>query len=303
MRIPAVLPVLLVLAAPAVAHASDVYVNPALGCSDSASATVASSPSTPWCSLAPACRLARPGDVVHVAACDLRGAVPPRRLGHDGCADRVQGRRRRHDLGSGRHRERHARGRPRRRSARHDRARFGASGRLGRHVLARHARRGHRDQQRRRGRADQGRHLGHGHELAAGRQCARGLHGNGTGRRHDAQQVHGDGQRQGRPAVQRRRRRAQRHGRLRGRRHDQRQRRRCGLRARHLRGPDCERLPDRPQRDRQQRGRRRQGRRWARRDRGQPPHLLDVRARDLRQPGVRDRRSTTSSRGASSTGS
>ena len=82
MRIPAVLPVLLVLAAPAVAHASDVYVNPALGCSDSASATVAASPSTPWCSLAPAIRLARPGDVVHVAPRPTR-AVPPRRLGHD----------------------------------------------------------------------------------------------------------------------------------------------------------------------------------------------------------------------------
>jgi hypothetical protein len=68
MRIPVVLPVLLVLAAPAVAHASDVYVNPAPGCSDSVTATVASSPSTPWCSLAPAGRLARPGDVVHLAA-------------------------------------------------------------------------------------------------------------------------------------------------------------------------------------------------------------------------------------------
>ena len=69
MRLPAVLPVLLLLAIPAVAQASDVYVNPArAGCSDSASAVVASDASTPWCSLTPAARLARPGDVVHVAA-------------------------------------------------------------------------------------------------------------------------------------------------------------------------------------------------------------------------------------------
>jgi hypothetical protein len=77
MRIPAVLPVLLVLAAPAVAHASDVYVNPALGCSDSASVTVASSPATPWCSPGPATRLARPGDVVHLAAATYTTQLRP----------------------------------------------------------------------------------------------------------------------------------------------------------------------------------------------------------------------------------
>ena len=69
MRLPAVLPVLLLLAIPGIAQASDVYVNPARdGCSDSATAVVASDASTPWCSLTPAARLARPGDVVHVAA-------------------------------------------------------------------------------------------------------------------------------------------------------------------------------------------------------------------------------------------
>ncbi len=69
MRLPAVLPVLFLLAIPGVAQASNVYVNPArAGCSDSASAVVASDASTPWCSLTPAGRLARPGDVVHLAA-------------------------------------------------------------------------------------------------------------------------------------------------------------------------------------------------------------------------------------------
>lgn len=69
MRLPAVLPVLFLLALPGAAQASDVYVNPArAGCSDAASAVVAGDASTPWCSLTPATRLARPGDVVHIAA-------------------------------------------------------------------------------------------------------------------------------------------------------------------------------------------------------------------------------------------
>jgi hypothetical protein len=62
--------VLLVLVCvPAVsAQASDLYVDPANGaCSDGASLATASNPGTPWCSASPATRLARPGDVVHLA--------------------------------------------------------------------------------------------------------------------------------------------------------------------------------------------------------------------------------------------
>jgi hypothetical protein len=78
MRLPAVLPALLLLAIPGVAQASDVYVNPArAGCSDSATAVVASDASTPWCSLTPAARLARPGDVVHVAAATYAAQFRP----------------------------------------------------------------------------------------------------------------------------------------------------------------------------------------------------------------------------------
>jgi hypothetical protein len=69
MRIPAVLSALFLLAVPGLAQAADVYVNPArAGCSDSAGASVAADASTPWCSLTPAMRLARPGDVVHIAS-------------------------------------------------------------------------------------------------------------------------------------------------------------------------------------------------------------------------------------------
>jgi Right handed beta helix region len=69
MRYQAVLPILVALAAPGVAHAADVYVDPSQpGCSDAASIAVASYASSPWCSTAPAVRLARPGDVVHLAA-------------------------------------------------------------------------------------------------------------------------------------------------------------------------------------------------------------------------------------------
>ena len=68
MRLAAVLSALFVLILPGVASASDVYINPAgASCSDSVSAAVASAATTPWCSLAPAARLARPGDVVHIA--------------------------------------------------------------------------------------------------------------------------------------------------------------------------------------------------------------------------------------------
>ena len=85
MRLPAVLPVLFVLAAPAVAQASDLYVNPArAGCSDSVGVTVASEASTPWCSLTPAGRLARPGDVVHVAAATYAAQFRPAASGATG---------------------------------------------------------------------------------------------------------------------------------------------------------------------------------------------------------------------------
>jgi hypothetical protein len=68
MRLSAVISLLVLFAAPAAAQAADVYVNPgAAACSDGASIATASSASTPWCSPAPAVRLARPGDVVHLA--------------------------------------------------------------------------------------------------------------------------------------------------------------------------------------------------------------------------------------------
>ena len=78
MRLPAVLSALVLLVLPGVARASDVYVNPArAGCSDSASAVVAGNAATPWCSLAPAARLARPGDVVHIAAATYAAQFRP----------------------------------------------------------------------------------------------------------------------------------------------------------------------------------------------------------------------------------
>jgi hypothetical protein len=78
MRLPAVLSALFLLAIPGVAQASDVYVNPArLGCSDSASAVVAGNAATPWCSLAPATRLARPGDIVHIATATYAAQFRP----------------------------------------------------------------------------------------------------------------------------------------------------------------------------------------------------------------------------------
>jgi hypothetical protein len=51
------------------ARADDLYVDPGQeACSDTATAAVASNLSTPWCSPLPAMRLARPGDIVHIAA-------------------------------------------------------------------------------------------------------------------------------------------------------------------------------------------------------------------------------------------
>ena len=78
MRYLAVLPTLIALAAPGVAQAADLYVNPAQpGCSDAASIAVASTASSPWCSAAPAMRLARPGDVVHLAAATYGAQLRP----------------------------------------------------------------------------------------------------------------------------------------------------------------------------------------------------------------------------------
>ena len=78
MRYLAVLPILVALAAPGVAHAADVYVDPSQpGCSDAASIAVASYASSPWCSTAPAVRLARPGDVVHLAAGTYNAQLRP----------------------------------------------------------------------------------------------------------------------------------------------------------------------------------------------------------------------------------
>jgi hypothetical protein len=57
-----------VLACPAIAQAADLYVDPAQpGCADTYASAVAASAATPWCSLSPAGRLARPGDIVHIA--------------------------------------------------------------------------------------------------------------------------------------------------------------------------------------------------------------------------------------------
>jgi hypothetical protein len=85
MRLPAVLSALFLLSLPGVAQASNVYVNPArAGCSDSASVTVASDAATPWCSLTPATRLARPGDVVHVAAATYATQFRPAASGTQG---------------------------------------------------------------------------------------------------------------------------------------------------------------------------------------------------------------------------
>jgi hypothetical protein len=62
----------------ATARADDLYVDPGrAGCSDAASAAVASNPATPWCSPTPATHHAGPGDVVHLAAATYRVQVRP----------------------------------------------------------------------------------------------------------------------------------------------------------------------------------------------------------------------------------
>jgi Right handed beta helix region len=63
------------LAFAASARADDRYVDPGnAGCSD---AVATSSPAVPWCSPAPALRLARPGDVVHLASGIYRQQLRP----------------------------------------------------------------------------------------------------------------------------------------------------------------------------------------------------------------------------------
>ncbi len=77
MRLPAAL-LVAALALPGAAHAADLYVDPAqLACSDAASAVVVGNPTTPWCSPAPAARLALPGDVVHLAAATYAAQLRP----------------------------------------------------------------------------------------------------------------------------------------------------------------------------------------------------------------------------------
>jgi hypothetical protein len=64
-----VITIVLMFMAPAAAQAADLYVNPHVaGCSDAAGVGVAGNADTPWCSPWPALRLARPGDVVHLAS-------------------------------------------------------------------------------------------------------------------------------------------------------------------------------------------------------------------------------------------
>ena len=79
MHIRTALPLAAILCAlPASARAADLYVNPgAAACSDSGSATRASSSATPWCSPAPALKLARAGDVVHLASATYAAQLRP----------------------------------------------------------------------------------------------------------------------------------------------------------------------------------------------------------------------------------
>jgi parallel beta helix pectate lyase-like protein len=78
MRLRAMLTIAAALAAPATAHAADLYVNPsAAGCSETATSAVASDPATPWCSPTPALGLARPGDTVHLASTTYHSQLRP----------------------------------------------------------------------------------------------------------------------------------------------------------------------------------------------------------------------------------
>jgi hypothetical protein len=82
MRARAMLTLTLSLAVPGSAQAADLYVSAhAAGCSDTAGASVASNPATPWCSPTPAMGLAAPGDVVHLASATYSTQLRPLRSG------------------------------------------------------------------------------------------------------------------------------------------------------------------------------------------------------------------------------
>jgi hypothetical protein len=67
------------------AQAAALYVDPArAGCSDAASIAAAANPATPWCSLTPPSRLARPGDVVHLAHATYHAQLRPTASGAPG---------------------------------------------------------------------------------------------------------------------------------------------------------------------------------------------------------------------------
>jgi hypothetical protein len=77
-RLRALTALALALVAPAGARAADLYVDPtAAACSDAVPAASAASPATPWCTPAPAARLARPGDVVHLASTTYHDQLRP----------------------------------------------------------------------------------------------------------------------------------------------------------------------------------------------------------------------------------
>jgi hypothetical protein len=67
------------------ARADALYVDPgSTACSDQASVLIASSPATPWCSPSPAARLARPGDIVHLAPATYAAQLRPTASGTPG---------------------------------------------------------------------------------------------------------------------------------------------------------------------------------------------------------------------------
>jgi hypothetical protein len=78
MRMRAMLTIAVALALPATANAADLYVDAhRAGCSDATSSDVARDAATPWCSPAPAARLALPGDVVHLASATYAAQLRP----------------------------------------------------------------------------------------------------------------------------------------------------------------------------------------------------------------------------------
>lgn len=85
MRLTAVIALVVAGATASAAQAASLYVNPAQqGCSDAASVVTAADPATPWCSLAPPSRLARPGDVVHLASATYGAQLRPTASGRPG---------------------------------------------------------------------------------------------------------------------------------------------------------------------------------------------------------------------------